>query len=168
MLGWAGCSPKKEDKPPMPKVAAAHATLPKLGPAPAWELSDVNGKPVSFDQFKGKVVVVDFWATWCAPCRAEIPGYIAMQQKYGQDLAIVGISMDQAGPDVVKAFAEKFRVNYPMVMGDEKVVSAFGGVEALPTTFLIDRSGQVRDRKDGAVETAEYEQKVAAVLGEKA
>ena len=80
---------------------------------------------------------------------------------------IVGISLDQAGADVVKAFADKNGINYQLVMGDEGVVAAFGGVEGIPTTFLIDRSGQIRDRKVGAEETAEYEKKIAAVLAEK-
>jgi thiol-disulfide isomerase/thioredoxin len=187
LFGAAACTPSKEDQPPMPKVtaevkpadpatpAAARsdtaakriAALPKLGAAPAWKLKDVSGKEVSSDQFKGKVVVVDFWATWCPPCRAEIPGYTELQKKYGKDgFAIVGISLDQAGPSVVKSFAEKFGVNYTMVMGDEAVMAAFGGVEALPTTFLIDRNGQIRDRKLGAEETAEYEKKIAAVMAE--
>ena len=117
----------------------------------------------------GKVVVVDFWATWCPPCRAEIPGYTELQKKYGEDgFMIVGISLDQAGPDVVKSFADKFGINYQLVMGDEAVVAAFGGVEGIPTTFLIDRAGQIRDRKVGAEETAEYEKKIAAVMAEKA
>jgi thiol-disulfide isomerase/thioredoxin len=176
MGGTVACTPSKEDQPPKPKVSAeaspvapnAIAALPKLGAAPAWRLEDLAGKPVTSDQFKGKVVVVDFWATWCPPCRAEIPGYTELQRKYGKDgLVIVGVSLDQAGPDVVKSFAEKYGINYPLVMGDEAVVAAFGGVEGIPTTFLIDRSGQVRDRKVGAEETAEYERKIAAVLGEK-
>jgi thiol-disulfide isomerase/thioredoxin len=180
-----GCNPSKEDQPPKPKVSAAVAPaatfaatavaaqanvqLPKLGPAPAWKLEDLAGKPVSFDQFKGKVVVVDFWATWCGPCKIEIPGYIDLQAKYGNDgFIIIGISLDQAGPDVVRSFAEKNKINYQLVMGDEEVVKAFGGVEGIPTTFLIDRAGQIRDRKVGAEETAEYEKKVAAVMAEKA
>ena len=179
-LPLVGCSPQKEDKPPAPKVSGQAATpsaaasapltaLPKLGTAPKWELQDLNGQKVSSDQLKGKVVVVDFWATWCGPCRVEIPGYVALQKKYGQDgLVIVGVSVDQGGPTVVKPFADKNGVNYTMVMADEAVVSAFGGVEAIPTTFLIDRTGQIRDRKVGAEETADYEKKILAVLGEKA
>lgn len=169
----APSAPAKDAKP-APAGAATAAktptlTLPKLGPAPAWQLKDVNGAPVSFEQFKGKVVVVDFWATWCPPCRAEIPGYIEMVRKHGKDgLVIVGISLDQAGPDVVKAFAGKTGINYQLVMGDEAVVAAFGGVEGIPTTFLIDRQGQIRDRKVGAEEAETYEQKLLAVLRERA
>jgi len=146
---------------PPPAIAA----LPALGPAPAWTLQDVNGRTVSSEQFKGKVLVVDFWATWCGPCRSEIPGYTDLQRKYGKDgLTIVGVSLDQGGPGVVKEFIEKFGVGYQVVMGDEAVQSAFGGMEAIPTTFLIDRAGQVRDRKVGAEPAEDYEKKVASLL----
>jgi thiol-disulfide isomerase/thioredoxin len=166
-LGTAGCGPQKDKTPPKPKVAAAAASLPVLGPGPSWQLKDVNGNVVSSDQFKGKVVVVDFWATWCPPCRAEIPGYIALEKKYGKDgLAIVGVSLDEGGPAIVQQFAAKFGINYPLVMGDETVQAAFGGMEAIPTTFLIDRLGQVRDRKVGAEPTEDYEKKITALLKE--
>lgn len=154
------------EKPASPP-AAASAGLPRIAPAPAWTLKDLDGNPVSFSQFKGKVVVVDFWATWCPPCRAEIPGYIDMVRKHGKDgLVIVGISLDQGGPGVVKPFAAKTGINYPLVMGDEAVVAAFGGVEGIPTTFLIDRAGMIRDRKVGAEEAESYEKKILAVLRE--
>ncbi|HYP16122.1 MAG TPA: TlpA disulfide reductase family protein, partial [Opitutus sp.] len=79
-------------------------------PAPSWKLKDVNGNVVSSEQFKGKVVVVDFWATWCGPCRVEIPGYVALQKKYADDLVVIGMSLDAQGPGVVKKFVEKNKV----------------------------------------------------------
>jgi thiol-disulfide isomerase/thioredoxin len=127
-------------------------------PAPGWELKDVEGKPVNFSQFKGKVVVLDFWATWCGPCRSEIPGYVQLQEKYkDKGLVIIGVSLDQEGPEVVKKFIGDFHLNYQVVMGDDAVVAAFGGVDGIPTTFIIDRTGKIRDKKVGAMETAEYE-----------
>lgn len=136
--------------------------------APDWKLKDVNGREVSSDQFKGKVVVVDFWATWCGPCRMEIPGYVKLQKKYANDgLVIVGMSVDQQGPGVVKSFIEKNKVDYQIVMADDDVTTAFGGdegIEAIPTTFLIDRDGKIRDRKVGAEDTAEYERTILKYL----
>ncbi len=134
-------------------------------PAPAWKLKDVDGKVVTSDQFKGKVVVLDFWATWCPPCRAEIPGYVSLQKKYGADgLVFVGISVDEDGPEVVRKFIKDHAINYPVVMFNADVVNAFGPVEAYPTTFIIDRDGMIRDKKVGSMPTAEYEKDILAVL----
>ena len=141
----------------------AEPTLP--APAPAWKLLDLDGKEVSSDNFKGKVLIVDFWATWCPPCREEIPGYAELQKKYGADgLVVIGISVDSKGAAAVKKFADKFPVPYQVLMADDKVVTAFGGMDAIPTTFLIDREGIIRDRKVGAVPPAEYEKRLLKVL----
>ena len=137
----------------------------KPAPAPAWQLKDVNGTVVSFDQFKGKVVVLDFWATWCAPCRSEIPGYVALQEKYARaGLVMVGVSLDREGPEVVKKFMTDQKINYQIVLGDEKIAEAFGGVEAIPTTFIIDRQGTIRYRKVGAMPADEFESVVTPFL----
>ncbi len=137
-------------------------------PAPVWTLKDVDGHDVSSAQFKGKVVVVDFWATWCGPCRMEIPGYGELQKKYAKDgVVIVGMSVDQAGPSVVKKFIQQQKVGYQVVMADDDVQVAFAGAEginAIPTTFIIDRTGKIRERKVGAEPTAEFEQALVKYL----
>ncbi len=171
-----GCKPKAETaadaathassaEAPAAVSKVAAETLPLLGAAPAWTLKKIDGTALSSDDLKGKVVVLDFWATWCPPCRAEIPGYVEMQKKLeSAGVVIVGVSLDQKGPPVVKSFAEKYAINYPLVMGDDAVVQAFGGIEAIPTTFLIDRDGQVRHRKVGMMEHADYEALVTSLL----
>ncbi|RXK53788.1 TlpA family protein disulfide reductase [Oleiharenicola lentus] len=126
--------------------------------APALTFKDLAGKDVSLAALKGKVVVVDFWATWCGPCRMEIPGYIEMQKKYGKDgVVIVGVSLDQKGPKHVQKFVEQNALNYTVVMGDNTAVEAFGGFNSIPTTFLIGRDGKILHEKSGAMDHEQYE-----------
>jgi thiol-disulfide isomerase/thioredoxin len=133
--------------------------------APAWKLTDLSGREVDSATLKGKVVVIDFWATWCAPCIGEIPGYIELQKKYGpQGLVIVGISVDQKGPEHVGKFAKAKGINYTIVMADDAILDTFGGVQTIPTTFLINREGRVVHRKVSAMPHAEYEKLVEAAL----
>jgi thiol-disulfide isomerase/thioredoxin len=154
--------------PASPVAAAApagSAALPVISTAPAWSLTTLDGKPVSSEQLKGKVIVVDFWATWCGPCIHEIPGYIALQKRYAErGLVVVGISVDQQGADVVSKFVSDRAINYPIAMATPEVIAAFGGIEGIPTTFLIDREGQLRHRKVGAMETADYEKLILGAL----
>jgi len=143
----------------------ASSTLPQLGMAPEWQLKRIDGSMMSSTELAGKVVVLDFWATWCPPCRDEIPGYIEMQRELeSKGVVIVGVSLDQGGPGVVEKFAAQFKINYPLVMADENTADLFGGIEAIPTTFLIDRDGQVRHRKVGSMERHDYEPLVRSLL----
>jgi thiol-disulfide isomerase/thioredoxin len=145
--------------------ALLRASPVKPVPAPAWKRKDVDGKLVSWEQFKGKVVVVDFWATWCPPCRTEIPGYIALQKKYAADgLVIVGISVDTDGPEVVRKYMKDVGINYQIVIADDQVQDLFAPIQGYPTTFIIDRDGLIRDKKLGREPTAEYEKAILAVL----
>ena len=134
-------------------------------PAPSWELADLEGKTVRSTDLKGKVVVLDFWATWCPPCRAEIPDFIALQKKYSAvGLAVIGVSVDQASLKTVKAFAEKNGINYPVVLADNKIVDSFGGIDGLPTTFIIDRKGNIVKQHLGFTPSTTIEKEVKALL----
>jgi peroxiredoxin len=134
-------------------------------PAPDWKLKDVDGKPVTLSQFKGKVVILDFWATWCPPCRTEIPRYIAFQKKYAADgLVVVGVSVDTDGVEPVRKFIKDFGINYPIVMADDAIQDAYGPLQGYPTTFIIDRDGRIRDKKLGREPAAVFEQDLLAVL----
>jgi len=132
---------------------------------PVWKLTDLNGHEVGSAELKGKVVVLDFWATWCVPCIGEIPGYIELQKKYGpQGLVIVGVSVDHKSPDYVKKFVQAKGMNYTVAMADESIVDAFGGFESIPTTFLINREGRIVNRKVGAMPKDEYEKLLEQAL----
>jgi len=149
-------------------VLLAANTSPATEPkpvAPNWQLRDINGEPISLADFKGKVVILDFWATWCPPCRKEIPGLVTLQRKYqDKGLVIIGVSLDQQGPSVVKPFMRELGMNYRVVMGDEKIVSDYGGIEAIPTTFIIDRQGKVVTVHQGFTDNATFEAEIRPLL----
>jgi cytochrome c biogenesis protein CcmG/thiol:disulfide interchange protein DsbE len=126
--------------------------------APAFSLLDLNGSKVSLSDFKGKVVILDFWATWCPPCVKEIPHFIELYKEYkDQGLAIIGISVDRQGVGIVKAFNQKFKINYPIVMTDSQVVKAYGNITGIPTTFVIDPTGKIRRMYVGYRDKAVFE-----------
>jgi thiol-disulfide isomerase/thioredoxin len=151
---------------PAAQTAAKPAAAPAIiSAAPAWQVTTLDGKTVGLEQLKGKVVVVDFWATWCGPCVHEIPGYIELQKKYAdRGLVVVGLSLDENGAAVVSKFAAARGMNYPVALATPEIINAFGGIESIPTTFLIDRAGQIRHRKLGAMTTADYEQLIVSLL----
>ncbi len=133
--------------------------------APEWQLKDLDGKAVKLSDFKGKVVILNFWATWCPPCRKEIPTFVSLQKQYGEKgLVIVGVSLDEKGPAAVKPFVAKMGINYPVVMGDPKTAADYGGIEVVPTTFVIDRNGKVAAELQGDAERATFEAEIKPLL----
>ncbi len=112
--------------------------------APDFQLASLTGETVQLSDYEGKVVLIDFWATWCAPCRMEVPHLKELYSRYQEDgFEVVGISLDQAGPDVVRRFVAKHEIPYEVVMGNPDVARRYGRVTALPTACLIDRDGRV-------------------------
>jgi len=118
------------------------------GSAPAFTLMDLDGRPVSLADFRGKVVVLNFWATWCPPCRREIPDFIDLQNEYGsQGVQIVGIALDE--PEKVQAFARQHGMNYAVLIGSDEISMKYGGIEGIPTTFIVDKNGKIVNRFEG-------------------
>lgn len=133
--------------------------------APDFELKDVTGNLYRSSTAQGTVRLVDFWATWCAPCREEIPMFKDLNATYGpKGFTLVGIAMDDEGVDKVKPFVDEMKIPYLTLIGDEDVVDAFGGVVGFPTKFLIDREGRIVDRWVGEVPRAILEKKIQALL----
>jgi cytochrome c biogenesis protein CcmG/thiol:disulfide interchange protein DsbE len=133
--------------------------------APDFVLTDLQGQTVKLSDLRGKAVVLNFWATWCPPCKQEIPWLVELQKRYGgQGLQIVGVSMDDGDPKDVVKFAAENSINYPVLIGEEKVAEQYGGIDYLPTTFYIDRNGVVLDRVFGQPEREEIEQNVKRAI----
>lgn len=125
--------------------------------APSFARADLSGKMVSLSEFRGEIVLLNFWATWCGPCLAEIPTFDRLQRQFGsRGVKVVGISMDDTAAPVRKAYA-KYRMDYPVVMGDEHLGERYGGVLGVPVTFLINRQGVVVRRYEGPVDPKRLE-----------
>lgn len=121
-------------------------------------------QPLTLSSYRGQVVLVDFWATWCLPCREEIPHLIQLQDKYGvRGLQIIGVSMDD-GPEPVRPFAQQFHMNYPIVMGNAKIGEEYGGVLGLPIAFLVDREGRIVKKHVGATTSDVFEKEIMPLL----
>src|SRR3984893_13825555 len=118
-------------------------------PVAAVSMRTIDGTTIAWSDWRGKVTIVNFWATWCGPCRAEIPDLVALQIKYGKYLQIVGISQDEAPPEAVQRFAAAHQMNYPVVMSTPELERAFPGIYALPTSYLLDREGRIVQKHVG-------------------
>ncbi len=131
--------------------------------APDFSLPQLNGQPLQLSSLRGKVVFLDFWATWCQPCREEVPRFIDLQNRYAsQGFQIVGVSMDD-GPEPVRDFYQRFKLNYPVVMGNAKIGELYGGVLGLPLGFILNRDGRIYARHVGAVDVSLIEKEIVTL-----
>ncbi|PYX57577.1 MAG: alkyl hydroperoxide reductase [Acidobacteria bacterium] len=133
--------------------------------APDFSLESLEGKTMRLSDFRGKAVLLNFWATWCGPCKIEMPWFVELQQKYGsQGLQVVGVAMDDASKEDIAKFAKEMGVNYPVLIGKEAVGDSYGGIPALPETFFIGRDGKVVDKILGLRGKAEIEDAIKKAL----
>jgi thiol-disulfide isomerase/thioredoxin len=130
-----------------------------------FKLKDMNGVDVRLDSFKGKVILINFWATWCGPCKAEIPTLVELQQEYADDLVVLGFSVDDPA-EKMKPYAEEYKVNYPLLVGNgrEDVQNAFGGLLGIPVTVFIGRDGVIAKKHTGIATKEQFEREIRALL----
>ena len=153
----------------MKMIAAAVAALVLATPPQAnfkFSFKDADGKKVSLSQFKGKVIVLDFWATWCVPCKAEIPGFIELQKKYGrQGLQIIGLSVDDS-QSMAKKYSDEMKMNYPILLADgkEDILRAYDPIRSIPVSIIIDREGRIVSRHLGIASMDVFEKEIAPLL----
>jgi thiol-disulfide isomerase/thioredoxin len=133
--------------------------------APDFKLSDLDGKPLSLVDFRGKVVLLNFWATWCGPCRAEVPDLVELQDKYKDSLRIIGLATDDEDPADIKAFVKEYGINYPVAVVTTDIRLQYGGIPALPTLFLLDTEGRIVQKHEGLRDPELFETEIRALLG---
>jgi peroxiredoxin len=158
-LSFTACSDFGSVKPkPTTEAKAGGTQKPALfelksaagKPTPAFSLKDADGRVVRAADYKGKVVLLDFWATWCGPCKLEIPWFIDFERQFkDQGFAVLGVSMDEDGWTAIKPYVQNMKMNYRVLLGNDDVSTAYGGLDALPTTLLIDRQGKIASVHEG-------------------
>lgn len=163
--GWVLQFLTRKGSNPAPRLAFARPEDRKM--APDFTLNDASGKAVTLSEFRGKVVLLNFWATWCAPCRVEIPWFTEFQKTYGdRDFVVLGVSLDEDGWKSVKPYMDEKRINYRVMVGNDEIARLYGGIESLPTTLIIDKSGRIAVTHVGLCNRSEYEAGMKTVLHE--
>jgi peroxiredoxin len=139
-------------------IAATHSF------APEFSLTDLSGRKLELSSYRGRVVILDFWATWCEPCRTEIPRFVDLQNKYrDRGLQIIGISLDDE-PKPVRGFYQQFKMNYPVAVGDANLAERYGGILGLPVNFVIDRDGRIYGKHAGEVDLPLVEREIQSLF----
>lgn len=163
VLLLAGCATKSA---PAGETSLKPASERRM--APDFTLKDANGRSVKLSDYRGKVVLLNFWATWCGPCKIEIPWFVEFEDEYkDRGFAVLGVSMDEDGWDAVKPFVARAKVNYRILLGNDSVALLYGGVNSLPTSFLIDRDGKIATVHVGLISKGDYESDLNALLDQK-
>jgi thiol-disulfide isomerase/thioredoxin len=134
-------------------------------PAPDFKLTTLEGKALSLAEYKNRVVLLNFWATWCGPCRAEVPDLVELQNKYKDQLQIIGLVVDDEDQDAIKKFAAEFGINYPVALATDAMRLEYGGIPALPTSFVLDAQGRIVQKHEGLRDPVLYEVEIRALLG---
>ena len=148
-------------------LLSSGVAVPQSTPTPALVLRDINGRSVKLSDFKGKVVLLNFWATWCPPCRAEVPELVAWQKKYRRHgLQVIGVTYPPANRSEIRRFMRSQKINYPILLGMKETRALFYRGETLPITVVIDRDQNIRETVEGILLPEEFEAKVKPLLGE--
>ena len=166
--GWPPASGTRTSTKPGARSIPAIPTMPPPPARPAplhFTLKDMNGVDVKLAAFKGKVILLNFWATWCGPCKAEIPSLVELQEQYGDDLVVLGFSVDDP-VEKMRPYAEEYKINYPLLVGNgrEDVQEAFGPLYGIPVSVIIDREGRIAKKHSGIASKSQFEREIKSLL----
>ena len=168
---FSGCqsdntdTPEYAEVPNIPNAFPQSAALEKPVEAPNFDVVTLDGDPLKLSDLRGKTVIINFWATWCGPCIVEIPDLIALQEELGTEkFAVVGLSMDMVEEEIVKEFVESMDVNYPIAIDEGAIAEEFGGIFSLPTTFVVDKEGKIKQRTIGIFPAEAYKPHLISMI----
>jgi cytochrome c biogenesis protein CcmG/thiol:disulfide interchange protein DsbE len=152
-------------EPKVSRKAVNPAQYPNLKPAPSFSLKDENGATVTLADYQGKVLLLNFWATWCGPCKIEIPWFMEFEKQYkNRGFEVLGVAMDDDGWKAVKPYVADHKFNYRVVLGNDSVATSYGGIDALPTTFVITPNGKILTSHVGLVNREDYVKEIESLL----
>ncbi len=165
LVGAVNCSEGNSETTDRLEVVQEKVEQEAANKAYNFELKDLDGKTHKLSDFRGKVVILDFWDTWCPPCRQEIPGFVALHDEYkDKGFVMIGVAFAQYGPDAVREFMKEYEVEYINLIADQKVIEGFGGITSIPTTFVIDQEGNIVKKHVGFKPKSTFEKEIRELL----